>query len=134
MTAGFTLTTLGSVFTAFTAAVVRGVTGAAAALFKTIAIIPSVVRGYLNRGPVLEMLDMDDRMLRDIGITRMDITSALAASPLGDPSTRLRIYAVERRAGNRAQARERYTEMLQAQTPKQLTLPLAAKPCAAEAK
>ncbi len=125
MTAGFTFTSLGSVFTATSAAVVRGVTGAAVALFNVIAMIPAATRGYLNRGPVLQMLEMDDRMLRDIGITRSDITCALAGSPTSDPSTRLRIYAVERRAGNRAQARERLAEIQRAHSDEQLSPALA---------
>lgn len=64
-------------------------------------------RAWRNRKQVVELLEFDDRMLADIGLMRGDVTSALA-SPLDvDPSTRLRVFAVERRAGMRAAARER---------------------------
>jgi len=117
MTAGLTLTSLGSVFTASAAATVRGVIGAVHLMVQGFRIIPNAIQAYRNRGPVLRMLELDDRMLRDIGITRGDITSALSGSPVSDPSTRLRIYAVERRAGIRAQARERLSELQQQEAP-----------------
>jgi uncharacterized protein YjiS (DUF1127 family) len=111
MTSTFTLTTLGTTLTAFPATVVRGVSGIGFAMVKAVQIAHAGYRAWVNRGPVLRMLEMDDRMLRDIGLTRADIGCALAGSPVSDPSTRLRIFAVERRAGNRAQAREQLEAM-----------------------
>lgn len=61
---------------------------------------------YRHRRVVRELLAFDDHMLADIGLRRGDVTAALAL-PLGsDPSTRLRILSVERRAGTRALRRE----------------------------
>ena len=64
-------------------------------------------RAYRNRRAVIGLLDFDDRMLADIGLMRGDVTSALASPRDVDPSTRLRLFAVERRASIRAQARDR---------------------------
>jgi uncharacterized protein YjiS (DUF1127 family) len=67
------------------------------------------VRGWTahrHRRVVREMLAFDDHMLADIGLRRGDVTAALAMPTLSDPSTRLRILAVERRAGSRAMRRE----------------------------
>ncbi len=59
-----------------------------------------------HRREVHGLLTFDDHMLRDIGITRGDVVAALVTSGTRDPSTRLRVLAVERRAGWRAQRRE----------------------------
>ncbi len=107
MTIGFSLTTLGSVCTATFAAAARRVTAPVVLVAK----FASACRAYVNRGQVFQMLDMDDRMLRDIGLTRGDVVSVLSGPLHLDPTTRLRIFAVERRAGNRAQARERLKEL-----------------------
>lgn len=61
---------------------------------------------HRHRRVVRDLLAFDDHMLRDIGLTRGDVTASLAMPVLSDPSTRLRILAVERRAGFRAQRRE----------------------------
>lgn len=70
------------------------------------------VRGWTahrHRLAVRELLAFDDHMLADIGLRRGDVTSALSMPVLADPSTRLRILAVERRAGTRALRREAIT-------------------------
>lgn len=72
-----------------------------------------VVKGWTlhrHRRAVKEVWRLDDHMLRDIGLTRGDVASALATPYGRDPSTRLRILAVERRAGHRAQRREAIAE------------------------
>lgn len=89
----------------FSALSIGGV--AASAVTGMVAVVKSWWTAYRNRRDVATLLAFDDHMLADIGLTRGDVTCALA-SPCGvDPSTRLRIMAVERRAGMRAQARER---------------------------
>lgn len=78
-------------------AAVHGVVAKAAA---------AVVRAwtiYRNRRAVGQLLAFDDHMLRDIGLTRGDVAASLAMPHGEDPSTRLRILAVERRAARRAQ-------------------------------
>jgi uncharacterized protein YjiS (DUF1127 family) len=103
-------TNLGTIFTATTAVVARGVMGTAMAILRFPANLKAAVQAWRNRSHVLSMTEMDDRMLSDIGLTRSDVASALASPLTTDPTTRLRIIAVERRAGNRAQARERRAE------------------------
>lgn len=62
---------------------------------------------WRHRRAVRDLLTFDDHMLADIGLTRGDVAAALATRDWSvDPSTRLRILAVERRAGARAQRRE----------------------------
>ena len=73
--------------------------------------IAAVWRAARNRRSVGKLLDWDSRMLNDIGLTPGDVRSALAA-PIGDdPSYRLGVFSVERRAAIRAQAEERARQM-----------------------
>lgn len=94
-------TTLTRTYGTFAIAAVRG----------AVARVKALVRAWQNRRDVHALLEFDDRMLADIGLTRTDVTSALASPPDVDPSRRLRVMAVERRAAQRAQARERMTEI-----------------------
>ncbi len=72
-------------------------------------------RSVRNRRSVASLLEWDDRMLGDIGLTAGDVRSALA-SPLGDdPSYRLGVMSVERRAAFRATAQEARREAMRAQ-------------------
>lgn len=50
-----------------------------------------------NRRSVAVLLEFDDRMLKDIGVTRYDVTSALASPARQDPSQRLASLSEERR-------------------------------------
>ena len=65
------------------------------------------VRAYLNRRIAIGMMEFDDRMLKDIGLTRGDVHASIVGPVDSDPTVRLRILAVERRAATRASARER---------------------------
>ncbi len=66
-----------------------------------------VWRAARNRRSVARLLEWDDHMLRDVGLTAGDVRSALA-SPLGDdPSFRLGAISRERRAAIRAVAEDR---------------------------
>lgn len=72
-------------------------------------------RAARNRRSVGKLLEWDSRMLGDIGLTPGDVRSALA-SPVGDdPSYRLGVLSVERRAAFRAQAEERLARIHAAQ-------------------
>ncbi len=63
-----------------------------------------------NRRRVARLLEWDDRMLRDVGLTAGDVRSALA-SPLGDdPSYRLGALSRERRRAFQAAANERLAQ------------------------
>ena len=60
-----------------------------------------------NRRSVGRLLEWDDRMLRDIGLTHGDVHSALTARLQDDPSQRLSVISGERRRAFREQALER---------------------------
>ncbi len=111
MTSAFTFTAFGTAVSAAGAALTRGAMVTVVIPARLVKAVVQFIRSTRNRFDVLQMLEMDDRMLRDIGLTRTDVTSALSSPATTDPSTRLRIFAVERRAGNRAQARERLAEL-----------------------
>jgi len=59
-----------------------------------------------NRRAVAGLLEWDDRMLRDIGLTRGDVRAAMAGPVHEDPSSRLADTCAERRAARRAMIRE----------------------------
>ncbi len=64
-------------------------------------------RAMRNRRSVAKLLEWDEHMLRDIGITQGDVRSALSSPLAEDPSYRLGVMSVERRAAFRASAAER---------------------------
>jgi uncharacterized protein YjiS (DUF1127 family) len=66
-----------------------------------------VVVAYRNRRQVARLLSWDAHMLRDIGLTPGDVSSALASPLAEDPSCRLDALARERRRAVEAGARER---------------------------
>ena len=64
-------------------------------------------RAARNRRAVARLLEWDDHMLRDVGLTAGDVHAALA-SPMGDdPSYRLGAMSRERRRAFQATAQER---------------------------
>jgi uncharacterized protein YjiS (DUF1127 family) len=78
----------------------------AAAVNAAVTFVRATWKARRHRREVERLLGFDDRALADIGITRGDLRVCLAGSGLEDPSVRLRVLAVERRAGRRAQIRE----------------------------
>ena len=54
-----------------------------------------------NRRDAMRLVDLDDRMLADIGITRSDLRDAYSAPPWRDPSELLARRATERRVRRR---------------------------------
>ena len=75
-----------------------------------------VARAFANRGAVHRLAHLDDRALRDIGLTRSDVAGALAQPLLTDPSqvlvsrrgrARLRPVAPVTAAAGRPSARMR---------------------------
>jgi uncharacterized protein YjiS (DUF1127 family) len=81
----------------------RIVVAAATALAR----IAGTWRAMRNRRAVAKLLEWDSHMLRDIGLTSGDVRSAMSGPLTEDPSYRLGVLSVERRAGLRAAARER---------------------------
>lgn len=63
-------------------------------------------RAMQNRRSVKQLLEWDARMLNDIGLTPGDVLSAMSGPVGEDPSYRLSVLSVERRAAIRAAARE----------------------------
>lgn len=64
--------------------------------------IVAVLRAISHRRDVGRLLEMDDRALKDIGLTRSDVHGALAVRVTRDPSTVLMVRSVEHRARVRA--------------------------------
>lgn len=62
------------------------------------------VKALVGRREVSQLLELDERMLKDIGLSRSDVAGALAAPWVQDPSIILRLRSVERRALQRARA------------------------------
>jgi uncharacterized protein YjiS (DUF1127 family) len=79
-------------------------------------------RAMRNRRAVAGLLDWDPHMLKDIGLTAGDVRSAMSGPLMEDPSYRLGVLSVERRAGIRAAARER---LALARSPKVVPIHLA---------
>lgn len=79
----------------------------AVALTALYARLAGTWRAMRNRRAVAGLLDWDSHMLKDIGLTPGDVRSAMSTSVTQDPSYRLSVLSVERRAGTRAAARER---------------------------
>jgi uncharacterized protein YjiS (DUF1127 family) len=71
-----------------------------------VAFVRAAWKARRHRREVGRLLALDDHGLRDIGLTRADVLLSLAGPAFADPSTRLRILAVERRASRRAGLRE----------------------------
>ena len=46
-----------------------------------------------NRAAIRQLMEADEYMLRDIGLSRSDVTSAVRLSPLTDPTVALKIFA-----------------------------------------
>jgi uncharacterized protein YjiS (DUF1127 family) len=65
-------------------------------------VIVAVLRAINHRRDVSRMLEMDERALKDIGLTRSDVHGALAVRITRDPSTVLMVRSVEHRARVRA--------------------------------
>ena len=74
-----------------------------------------VAQRVQNRRAVTALLDWDDRALRDIGVTRLDVRLALGMPFRADPSTRLQEWALERRAARSGERRSRHDHLADAQ-------------------
>ena len=81
--------------------------GIAVAVATAFARIAGTWRAMRNRRAVASLLAWDAHMLKDIGLTPGDVRTAMSTPLLDDPSYRLSVLSVERRAGHRAAARER---------------------------
>lgn len=62
----------------------------------------AVARALAHRRQVGSMLELDDRMLKDIGLVRADVVGALAGPMTTDPSTLLCLRSLDNRSRQRA--------------------------------
>lgn len=67
--------------------------------------VKAAARAFLNRRSVYRLAELDDRTLKDIGLLRTDVDSALSLPLYQDPTTLLAERAHHRRAQARATAR-----------------------------
>jgi uncharacterized protein YjiS (DUF1127 family) len=66
--------------------------------------VESLARAFRNRREVMTLAHLDDRALKDIGLTRVEVLGALSEPLYKDPSRILLVRSVERRARARAVA------------------------------
>jgi uncharacterized protein YjiS (DUF1127 family) len=97
-----------------------GFAGQVRALFGRIArnSMTAVIAWSNRRSAGRYLSGMDDRMLSDIGLTRSDVRSAWSEPLWRDPTARLKLIAVERRAAFQAMARERHQRRQQQPLPR----------------
>ncbi|MDE1566828.1 DUF1127 domain-containing protein [Aquabacter sp. P-9] len=83
--------------------------GAAVAglIMQGISTLNKLARAIEHRRVVSQMLQFDDYLLRDVGLTRADLCDAASEPIWSDPSHVLVSRAVERRAANRLRGRVR---------------------------
>jgi uncharacterized protein YjiS (DUF1127 family) len=85
----------------------RSTLGAAVAAVRAIVYgIARLLVALQNRRQVAGLLAADPAMLRDLGLTPMDVSCALAEPMWRDPSARLLVWSIERRAAQRAAVRD----------------------------
>lgn len=82
-----------------------------------------------NRREVAMLLEADQTVLRDLGLTRHDVAAAMTEPVWRDPSARLLIWSVERRAASRVMAREIRDGLRAEETVKPSTAPGAEACC-----
>ena len=79
---------------------------AVAVMRRVTAPIQALAKAFNNRREVAMLLHADPGMLRDLGLSQTDLACALAEPMWRDPSSRLLVWATERRAAARASARD----------------------------
>jgi uncharacterized protein YjiS (DUF1127 family) len=94
-----------------------GFAAAAAVVRAIVKQVDALVLALRNRREVTRLLDADPAMLRDLGLTPMDLNCALAEPMWKDPSARLLVWSIERRAAARATARENLMGLAPAHPP-----------------
>ncbi|WP_181702797.1 DUF1127 domain-containing protein [Chthonobacter albigriseus] len=76
------------------------------ALFGAARWVAALVAAEIDRRRTMALLELDDRMLTDMGVTRGDIHGALTSAPGEKPSSLLAEVRLGRRTAERAQGRE----------------------------
>ena len=83
------------------ASTVRPMARLAALLSYAFRAVLAFGRALSHRSDVRTLLEMDDRALKDIGLTRADVQNALSEPLIKDPSKILLVRSVGRRARQR---------------------------------
>ena len=83
-----------------------GLAAVAAAVRAVLGSAGKTIVAMRNRREVAMLLSADPAMLRDLGLTPMDVSCALAEPLWRDPSARLLVWSIERRAAARAAVRD----------------------------
>lgn len=72
--------------------------------FDVLARVGGLARALRHRGEVRRLAELDERALKDIGLTRLEVIGALAEPLYTDPSAILVVRSVERRSRSRTMA------------------------------
>lgn len=83
-----------------------GVAASAVLLAAALRVI-GLVKAVARRRVIADLAEFDDRMLRDIGLSRSDLRDAASAPVWQDPTSVLVVRAVEKRAARRLAYREK---------------------------
>jgi uncharacterized protein YjiS (DUF1127 family) len=81
---------------------VTALTSALSAIVAILRRVRKLSTALRHRREAIRLLAVSDDMLRDIGITRFEVASALASPLHCDPTADLAAFAAERRAAARA--------------------------------
>jgi uncharacterized protein YjiS (DUF1127 family) len=63
-----------------------------------------VAKAFNRRRALAQLARLDDRLLADLGLARGDLAAAASEPLWSDPTTRLSVLSIERRAAERAHA------------------------------
>lgn len=79
------------------------------AILSIVASLATLWKAVINRRAVARLSDLDDRLLRDIGVTRADVESSLATPYHVDPSHRLALRRLQGKSSQIRMIRPRQT-------------------------
>lgn len=101
--------------------------GATRAATQTVIGFKNLIRAWVHRREVLQLGELDERGLKDIGLVRSDVEGALATSWLRDPSAVLSARSAQQQsvAASRREAGLRYAVTQPPAAPASRTIEIA---------
>lgn len=101
--------------------------GATRAATQTVTGLKNLIRAWVHRREVLQLGELDERGLKDIGLVRSDVEGALATSWLRDPSAVLSARSAQQQsaAASRREAGLRHAVAQPAGAPAARTIEIA---------